>query len=290
VGRLTLHRANATIPYDWYTYVPKSLKKTERAYILISTDVVYPPTDDYSHVSEHARSFAWNQQDLAETRKYIYLSPAIPRPSTDHVYATAFDWKVFLSSSDPFVQRPDLKVNSMIDRLVWDLRRDGYNVQEKVFVEGFSAGGMFAQRYALLHPGRVQALAAGQSGGSIVLPESSYNGVEMNWPVGVNDFLSLVGYEFDRAAYKQVPHFIYIGDLDTKNSTLWGVGELWRTQSQIDFMNTAFGGTDPVRLRSECKYLIELGYNITFREYEGVGHTYTSKMQNDVFAFFDAHR
>jgi predicted esterase len=288
IGRLILHQADKTIAYNWFAYVPASLSKAERGYILITGVHGNIRTDDYNQITEESRKLANGRIFFAESKKYILFVPVIPRPN--NVYAVAFDWKVFLDSSDPFVQRPDMKVNLMIDKLKGDLRRDGYNVHEKVFVEGFSAGAMFAQRYALLHPARVQAIAAGQSGGSIVLPESSYNGIELNWPVGVNDFLSLVGYKFDQAAYKQVPQFIYIGDQDTKNSTLRGTGELWRTQSQIDFMNTTFGATDPVRLRNQSNYLKRLGYNITFKEYAGIGHQYTSQMWDDVFAFFSANR
>ncbi|MBE0517132.1 MAG: PEGA domain-containing protein [Methanophagales archaeon] len=291
IGCLIFHQADEKIAYNWFSYVPASLTKVERGYILITGVFgAVPPTDNYSQVTEQARAQARGYLGLAETKKYILLIPVIPRPSTNHVYAVAFDWKVFLSSSDPFVQRPDMKVNLMIDRLRGDLQRDGYNVHEKVFVEGFSAGGMFAQRYALLHPARVQAIAAGQSGGSIVLPESSYNGIELDWPVAVNDFPTLVGYKFDQATYKQVPQFIYIGDQDTKNSTLRGAGELWRTQSQIDFLNTTFGATDPIRLRNQCDYLKKLGYNITFKEYAGIGHQFTNQMLDDVFAFFSANR
>ena len=231
------------------------------------------------------------RMSLADEHKYVLLVPVIPRPATNHVYAVAFDWKVFLDSTDPFCQKPDVKVNLMIDKLTSDLRSDGYDVHDKVFVDGFSAGAMFAQRYTLLHPERVQAIAAGQCGGAMTLPESSYNGTQMDWPVGVNDFLSLVGCEFDQNAYRQVPQFIYIGDQDTNNSTLWGTGELWRTQSQIDFLNNTFGDTDPVRLENQVNYLNSIGYdNITFTEYVGVGHQFTSEMINDFLAFFSAHR
>ena len=255
------------------------------------TDIIaaVPPTDDYNAVMEQVRPFIVHSV-VPLTHGYVLLVPVIPRPSTNHVYAVAFDWKVFLQSSDPFVQRPDTKVNMIIDRLQQDLRRDGYNVQQKVFIEGFSAGGMFAQRYALLHPTRVQAIAAGQSGGSIVLPVSSYNGVKLDWPVGVGDFETLTGSPFDKTSYKQVPQFIYIGDQDTENSTLWGIGELWRSQSQIDFLNIVFGDTDPIRLREQCAYLNALGCNITFKSYPGVGHLRTNEMQDDVFAFFNANK
>ena len=109
---------------------------------------------------------------------------------------------------DSFDQRPDLKVNLMIDELIRMLRADGYNVDDKVFIHDFSAGAMFAQRYCLLHPERVHAIAAGSCDGSLTVPGSNYNGTDMDWAVGINDFQSLLGYSFNMSDYQQVPQFI----------------------------------------------------------------------------------
>lgn len=125
----------------------------------------------------------------------------------------------------------------------------------------------------------------------MTLPESMYSNIQMKWPVGVSDFSTLVGNEFDLENYKKVPQYIYIGDQDTKNSTLWGPNELWRTQAQIDFLNSTFGSTDPIRLQDQVAYLNSLSYsNITFRLYVGIGHQLTNEMLDDTFAFFSAHK
>ena len=174
-----------------------------------------------------------------------------------------------------------------------DLRNSGYNVQDKVYIDGFSAGAMFTQRYALLHPERIQALAAGQCGGAMTLPESIYDSIPMNWPVGVNDFKSLVGYKFDQEAYRQVPQYIYIGDQDNNTTLFWvsDYNEVWRSPGQIYFLKSTFGDTDPIRLQNQVSYLNNLGYiNITFELYPGIGHQLTGDMLNDVFAFFYAHK
>lgn len=227
--------------------------------------------------------------------EYILLVPAIPRKPEPHVYTAGFDLQSLLPSTDPFYRTADVKVNSMIDTITRELRSDGYDVASKVFIAGFSVGGMFGQRYTLLHPERVRAIAAGHCGGNFTLPESTYNGVELNWPVGVNNLESLVGYEFDRVSYTQVPQFIYIGDADTENTIVWprswGPKYMWQSVGQLDFLDETFGDTDPVRLANQIKYLNGLGYsNITFKLYAGVGHSNTDSMSRDVLAFFRAHR
>jgi len=290
-GTLVFHEADGTIAYNWFTYIPENISKTEHNYILIAGVHGNIQADDYGEITQASRRQAEWKMLWADEHKYILLVPVIPRPDTNHVYAVAFDWRVFVDSTDPFCQRPDLKVNLMIDKFVSDLRNDGYHVDEKVFIEGFSAGGMFAQRYPLLHPERVQAIAAGHCGGAITLAESSYNGTQMDWPVGVNDFSSLVGYEFNQSAYQQVPQFIYTGDQDINNSIVVGSEDFWRTQSQVDFLNNTFGYTDPVRLENQVNYLNSIGYNnITFKKYPGIGHEHTWEMREDSFAFFSDFR
>lgn len=257
--------------------------------------------DTYDALTEIARGeIQWRTQ-LAEENRYILLVPHIPRRRTPHIYTAAFDRQVFLHSTDAFYQRPDNKINLMIDKLISELREDGYDVQEKVFVEGFSVGGMFAQRYALLHPERVQAVAAQ---GPTTLPESSYDGTPIDWPIGVNDFLSLVGHQFNREAYRKVPQFFYIGDQDIGplnpteidprggNSPLWDMGWDYETaRSWIVFLDNAFGPTDPIKLENQVRYLNSIGYDkITFKLYPGVGHQQTNEMIRDIFAFFNAQK
>jgi pimeloyl-ACP methyl ester carboxylesterase len=289
-GQMVFRQADRTIAYNWFTYVPASITKEEPSYVWVTGLHGNIITDEYNLITEESRQQAQWRTLLAEEHRHFLLVPAIPRPETNHVYAVGFDWKVFLQSSDPFCQRPDFKVNQMIDQFTADLRDLGYNVQDRVFIDGFSAGGMFGQRYTLLHPERVQAVAAGHCGGELTLAEASYDGTVMDWPVGINDFHTLVGREFNRDAYREVPQLVFIGDEDT-NTTLWGTGELWRTQSQIDFLIGTFGATPPVRLENQVKYLNNLGYSsIVFKIYPGVTHQYTSEMVADALAFFDAHR
>jgi pimeloyl-ACP methyl ester carboxylesterase len=178
----------------------------------------------------------------------------------------------------------------MVDRFSRELRDSGYDVRDGVFIDGFSAGAMFAQRYALLHPERVRAVAAGQCGGALTLPESRHGDTRLDWPLGVADIEALAGRPFDRGMYRRVPQYVYIGERDADNSTLEEPGEVWPDQSSIDFLNSTFGGTDPVRLANQVRYLRDRGYGeIAFRSYEGVGHD-SRPMDPDVLAFFDAHK
>ena len=96
---------------------------------------------------------------------------------------------------------------------------------------------------------------------------------------------------FNLDAFSRSPLLIYIGDEDEFNSTLWGVGELWRTWDQIWFLNSLFGATDPNRVQRQVEYLQDHGFPlIEFRMYPGVGHTISNEMVNDTLEFFESHK
>lgn len=290
-GKLVFHKANNKIAYNWFSYVPTSLDKSKPAYIWLTGLHGNLVTDDYGAITKETRIQAQWRLNLAEQNQYALIAPAIPRPATIPVYVVAFDWQVFVDSTDPFLRRPDEKINLMIDRLQAQLRQAGYQARRKVFIDGFSAGGMFAQRYALLHPDRVKAVAAGQCGGVMTLGAKTYGAFEMQWPIGTYDFSELVGGKFNRRGYKQLPQFIYIGDQDTQNSMLPIEVGFFRGQANVDFLMNTFGKTDPVRLENQVKYLNNKGYNrIVFKKYIGVGHQITGEMIQDAMDFFKAHQ
>lgn len=298
-GMTIFHPANQDIVYDWFTYVPKSIKKENKNYILVySTGGL----SDYDQNTEAIMSVALFLQQRAEMHKFILLLPSIPNTSVEpYIYTIAVSEQVFYDTTDEFRKRPDLKVNQMIDSLTDDLTKDGYTVHDKAFFEGFSAGGMFVQRYTLLHPERVQAVGGGQCGGGLTLPAKKYvnpisnwNGFTMDWAVGVNNLASLVGGELNFYRYKQVPHLIYIGDQDINNSHLEMPSEGFWTEDQFNFCHEVFGDTDPIRLEKQCSFMDDLGCNFTFNLYPGYDHGImpwaTPEIYDDVFAFHESHK
>ena len=290
-GELIYHQACEQIPYAWFSYVPFSSAKTEINYILITGQNGNIVSDNYGRLIEECRNQAeWRSREWAERFNYILLTPVIPRSATKwQNYTVSLDRESLLDP-EGFNSRPDLKLSLMIKDLIDSLEEDGYKVSHRVFIEGFSAGAMFAQRFCIIHPDMVQATACGQCGGSITLAAETYDNEEMVWPVGIADFEYLIGHPFDRALYLSVPQFIYIGDRDTNNSTVTPYNYDLFTDGQREFLNSEFGETDPVRLKNQCEYMKHLGANIHFKCYPGVGHEMTGDMVEDIFRFFDSFR
>lgn len=221
----------------------------------------------------------------AEVHKLILLTPVIPRDINKPIYAVAFDKRVF-TKVDPFFQRPDLEEVKMIDILKKDLEKGKIVVRDKVFIEGFSAGGMFAQRFSLLHPELVKAIATGQSGGALTLPIEEYKKRKMDWPLGIYGFEQLTGKPFNIDAYRDISQFIYIGSDDNSNSTVFYGNEIWNN-SQVNTLKQ-FGNTDPDRLNSQVSYLNSFGFNnIHFKLYPGYWHIQYQDQIADIYNFFE---
>ena len=65
---------------------------------------------------------------------------------------------------------------------------------------------------------------------------------------------------------------------------------MWESVSQMEFLITNFGDTDPIRLQNEVKYLNQNGFeNIEFQLYPGAHHEMTSKMICDFMKFLVDH-
>ena len=295
LGTIIVHEPDDEISYRWYSYVPRGLDKNTLTYILITG--LHGQMAIYEDVSNTSRIMLQERLLWPGIEQFILLVPVIPRYEKP-AYPVAFDLGSFRIDDD-FYRRADLKVNLMIDQLIADLSSDGYLISNKVMIEGFSAGGMFAQRYALLQPGRVKAIAGGQCGGHFILPEASYQNTTLNWPVGINNLFPLSKIEFDRESYKQISQFIFIGDEDTGEytTTVWirlhpefGTGDMWEAVWQMEFLNITFGETDPIRLQNEIAYLNGIGYEkIEFKLYPGLGHEFTNLMIKDVMNFLIDH-
>lgn len=285
-GVLLQHYQNEYIKYVWFSYVPKSVRfyrENEPVNILIVCANA-TMSDNYDDAISSMKDCIQGREEWAEKFSFVLLTPVIPRNSPIPIYAVAFDKRVF-TEVDPFFQRPDLEVIKMIDKMKNDLDEGNIKANDKIFIEGFSAGGMFAQRFTLLHPEIVKAIAAGQCGGALTMPIEEFRNYKMDWPLGISDFKEITGESFNLDAYKEVSQYIYIGSNDNQNSTVGYGNEIW-TNTQVNILNL-FGKTDPNRLKNQVEYANSLGFEkIFFKLYPNYKHNYYDDQISDIFNFF----
>lgn len=264
--------------YNWWSYVPLSLQKTDTAYILL--EMGHGQLEDYVALTHDAKNNVIGWKSIAEEEKYVIVTAVVPRNFSAGYYPQGINMHSLDPLTPEFYHRPDLKVNNIITELIVNLTDAGYSPCNEILVAGFSAGGMWSNRYTLLHPERVLAAAMGQAGGWLAMPIAEHNGSTLNWPLGVNNFYNLTGTEYNKTELlKDVPQFIFIGDQDTTATYCEGNPSL----EDIEI----WGATDPERLETQSTYLSNNNYNVQFKLYEGIAHSYTSDMKNDILDFFE---
>jgi len=151
-----------------------------------------------------------------------------------------------------------------------------------VLLSGFSANGMFADRFTALHPEKVLGAAVGSPGGWPIAPVAVHGGVVLRYPVGVADLEELTGRVFDPAAYAKVPVLVYLGDQDTNDSLQFGDG--YDTEDK-ELVELVFGATPVERWEDSEAIRKAAGAKATFRLYPGVGHEVTGEMEKEVEKF-----
>jgi pimeloyl-ACP methyl ester carboxylesterase len=172
----------------------------------------------------------------------------------------------------------------MIDNAGKRLAQRGWSIADKVLLVGFSASGMFANRFAVLHPEKVLCAAIGSPGGWPIAPISHWGGRELRFPIGVADLSRLVGLDFQLEAYRKVPHFFFMGDKDDNDSVVFRDGY---DQSDQELVFELFGDTPAGRWGAAKQLYRAANASAEFRMYTDVGHEVTSEMNADIRRFFE---
>ena len=173
------------------------------------------------------------------------LVPAFPR--SYGVYTQALSLRLPQNCNCPELERPDLQMIAMIEDAKERLRSMGHVIDDKVFMNGFSASCSFTGGFSLIHPQFIKAAACG--GG---VP-SDYD------PERISDLEALTGKQIDLQTYFKVPLYLYVGDQDGNYDA-----DLWLLASSS--MNR----------RGHAHLVL----------YPGVGHTITGEMYADLGDFF----
>lgn len=127
---------------------------------------------------------------------------------------------------------------------------------------GFSGGGHFTHRFAILHPETLWAASIGASG-SVTLLDA-----DRDWWVGIRNLREKFGIDFNAAALAKVPVQMVVGDADLET---WEIthkpgGTYW-----MEGANDA-GRTRPERLRALASSFEKAGVTVRFDLVPGVSH------------------
>lgn len=273
--------------WAYYLYVPGSVRalvgESKRTYLLVEPNNTGHASDDQSIHDAAAASLATWRSELAEDLRAPLLVPTFPRPQQNwQIYTHALDRDTILTDIEE-LKRIDLQLISMIDDAIERLSSQGILLEEKVLMMGFSASGMFVNRFVVLHPEVVQAAAVGSPGGWPIAPLEEWNRIELRYPVGVWDIEELAGKEFDIQSFKSVPLYFYMGDKDTNDSVPFRDGY---EQEDEQLIFQYLGDTLVERWPIAEEIYNSIGCSSQFVLYPGVGHSITIEMLADIKTFF----
>lgn len=226
-------------------------------------------SDDPAVHQRDAWLTGFERQAIADELQVVLLVPAFVRPGEDwHILTHALD-RDTLTTARPDLARLDLQLLAMIDQARAALLTQGIPSDEQFLLQGFSASGMFANRFAILHPQRVKAVTIGSPGGWPLAPVAEFAGEPLPYPAGIADLQELTGQPFDLAAYQAVPQLIYMGTLDDNDSLDYTDGWDKEAAAQVDRLF----GADPLTRWPQAEALYRsAGANVHFLLVEGVGH------------------
>lgn len=106
----------------------------------------------------------------------------------------------------------DFQIHEKVKECIEDARVQieqitGKTVQDKIFLSGYSASGVFAQRFALVYPELINRALIGGAAGTIPVPTK-----KLKFPIGIQDYEELFGKQFDSEVYKHIQFAYFVGE------------------------------------------------------------------------------
>jgi pimeloyl-ACP methyl ester carboxylesterase len=309
-------KANPDAGFYWnyLLYLPDSISSPTM--LVIPNNTGYEEDEIDFHLAE-AQNLIKQMSSLSDELGTALLVPVFPRPDGElsQYYTHNLDRNALLMDVDGYL-RLDLQLLAMIDDARSRLNEDGIATDEGILLWGYSASGTFSDRFTLLHPERVKAVAAG--GCTHSLPFAEYGGENLPYPIGTYDYETITGHPFDQQAFAAIPRFLYKGDQDTGGTqTVDGITypanqyfELFikaDLEARVETFpapivpdaNMTYPEEEAIKYRIyhgavfvDEFLAVESIYedaglgNTQFKLYEGVGHEVTDEMRGDVLTFF----
>jgi len=222
-------------------------------------------------------AFAANRLELP------LLVPVFPRPASDggNLYTHALDTDSMDIQSGP-MKRLDLQLIAMIDDAIRRLGANGMRVDERVLMAGFSASATFANRFSMIHPRRVAAVAMGGFNSILMLPVEKIDGTELPYPLGISDFTKRFGHPFERERWLAIPQFAFMGENDTNDAVQYD--DAYPGEERRKVYET-MGKAMPARWAFIQEAYRDAGAHLKPKTYPGIGHGTNGPINNDIADF-----
>jgi hypothetical protein len=274
--------------FPYFLLVPRRTPRNAPTYLLVEPNNTGALNDTLA-VHERAAHVAIGgprgglSRPLAREIGLPLLTPVFPRPATDwQLYTHALDKDVMHAGGE--LRRLDEQLLRMIDDARERLRSLQVEVREQVLLNGFSASATFVNRFTLLHPERVRAVAGGGLNGLLMLPVARVHGAPLPYPLGLADFRQLTGHAFRARQYRAVPQFFYMGALDDNDAAAFD--DAYDAGERALIYEHLGRQMQPARWAYCQQVYQQQRVNARFKTYPGIGHGTDMVIFNELKAFF----
>lgn len=274
--------------YPYFLFIPDDAsKETEIPLVVEPNNSGFLNDDLKAHIEKAERTATIDYyigNYVSRKLKLPLLVPVFPRFESDsHLYTHSLDRDIVLKE-DEQLKRIDLQLLKMVDDARKRLEEKGYKTDDQFLMTGFSASGTFANRFSLIHPEKVKAVAAGGLNGLLMLPEKQMKGRELIYPVGTYDFEALFGKFFNPGAFQSTPQFLFMGKLDDNDAIPYSDAF---DEPERQLIYELLGEEMQPQRWEACQMIYDsLGINATFKTYEGIGHEHPENVKDDIVEFF----
>lgn len=207
--QITYPNANSDYNIPYILVLPKSMK--ENCFLAVETNNL--ETENSEDLLNNGLLTAYKLVEQLKENDNPVLIPIIPSVSNGIPYYQHLSKECFSVPSNHPLYRIDLQILNIINEVKQSLY-DKISLRDKIFLNGYSSSGVFAQRFALLHPEIIDTLCVGGASGSIPVPIS-----ELGYPLGIADYIEITGKQFDLEKYSQIKFRYYVGSLETERKT-----------------------------------------------------------------------
>jgi predicted esterase len=275
--------------YPYYLFTPSSFysKKDKTHTILVVPNNTGKTDDDLGFHEKNVKRKIFQAAFVFNKLEVAVLIPVFPRPEKDwKIYTHALD-RDSMTTDEKEYKRFDLQLAAMIDHAREKLKEENIETEKKVLIHGYSASGMFTNRFTFLHPERVKAATIGSPGGWAIAPVKSFKGKTLPYPIGIGDYKKVSGREFNLEELRKVPLFIYLGGKDDNDSVVFRDGYEKEDETLIFEL---FGKTPSGRWEISRKLYKDQKLNAVFKLYPDVKHTISKEMRTDLLEFLSKYK
>ena len=260
--------------YPYYLFSPTEARDGSIP-ILVESNNTGTATDDFEEHRSAAKSLVrrGSSRPISEALGVPLLVPVFPRPTEEPVdwshYTHQLDRQTVAIDGGP-LERIDEQLLRMVEDAKDRLAGDKYAFTDEIMLNGFSASGNFADRFAVLHPDRVLSVTAGGLNGMALLPREEWNGHTLEYHVGIADLEALTGEPVDVSGLAEVNQLLYMGAEDTNDTIPYD--DAW--SEDLRELALAVYGEDMINDRfPRCQRAYDdAGIEAQFRIYDDRGH------------------